>query len=70
MIDYLTIATGAAQDMEAAPQALALLPQDEAFLEAYRDGCAMDIQAAIDNAFRVGQLGVQSEQVEMFRRAA
>jgi tryptophanase len=74
MIDYLDIATRCAADMFPSPGAYSLLGLSgralRRFLDGLSDAAAQDLQEAIDNARRVGQLYVAGTQTEMFRRAA
>jgi hypothetical protein len=74
VIDYLDIATRCAGDMYPNPGSYSLLGLSgvdlQRFLDGLSDAAAQDLQEAIDNARRVGQLDVAGTKTEMFRMAA
>ena len=74
MIDYLAIATQAAADLDPRASTYQLLNLSDVemkrLLRKIAEGAAMDLQMAIDNAYRVGQLYDVAGQLPMFRMAA
>jgi hypothetical protein len=74
MTDHLDIATRCAEQMNPKVGDFALLGMSGAellaWLDEHADRACMDLQIAIDNARRVGQLDVAGTQIDMFRRAA